>query len=602
MNFVVKGLLLSRHFIFDDKDKYRELSLAYDQRQQKNGCFNPRTVLMSRYQGNLKEGERKENSKRGLSAHLFVCLLESGKPLEGKMIQNALRCLKGDPEPSTYTLALITYAFILAGETELGGTQLDMLLQRATEKDGLLFWNASPGGQSMTLPRFWGFHSSHVEFSSLHTNLVTSNAVDTEIASYGILSLLKLNRQGDSARATSAVRWLVTKMNSNGGFTTIQDSVTALHALTQYASQVGLRDVAMDIHLSSSGWEHAFSLTDESRLVEQTISTPSLPFKFHISSASLTYSVLGAPKSHGMQLNVTEKPNDDNGCYRRTIRACATYYGPTNTSNMALLQVSMISGFKPDENAIKEELLSDNSAVIHWEVEKETGEMAVYLNHLDGKSFCLDVPLLRTVAVKNPKPALIKLFDYFAPEVQDTQVGGETNVRKGRFSSLFKLHLSTLRRVGEDSGGARQHRRVGGFSGVHLPTERDGAVLPSTPHCLPILLPRLHSALFYQEKRDPSPISVFNYKQHSLPIRVIVKESESFKVEGEREKSLCLKEQEAEVVTFDLEFLELGEVNVTILARVDSCHPGVCGPNAILLVSILRLLILLESSSTPGVE
>ena len=86
-----------------------------------------------------------------MSAYVLISLLESGAAVDAKVIENALQCLKGNLKPSTYTLALTTYAFILAKETEVGGIYLDMLLERATEKDGLLFWHASPGGRQIVL-------------------------------------------------------------------------------------------------------------------------------------------------------------------------------------------------------------------------------------------------------------------------------------------------------------------------------------------------------------------------------------------------------------------------------------------------------------------
>ncbi|CAG0909735.1 unnamed protein product, partial [Darwinula stevensoni] len=134
----------------------------------------------------------------------------------------------------------------------------------------------------------------------------------------------------------------------------------ALQALAVYASHEGLGDVAADVRLSSSGWEHAFHLTDRNRLVQQIVSVPSLPGDIKISSAgsgcvlvqaTTRYSAFGGPEKRGMRLTVEERPLDAHGCDRQTIRVCVAHSGPGNASSMALLQVSMLSGFEPGKNA-----------------------------------------------------------------------------------------------------------------------------------------------------------------------------------------------------------------------------------------------------------
>ncbi|CAG0903768.1 unnamed protein product, partial [Darwinula stevensoni] len=106
------------------------------------------------------------------------------------------------------------------------------------------------------------------------------------------------------------------------------------------------------------------------------------------------------------------------------------------------------------------------------------------------------------------------------------------------------------------------------------------SLIVSQPFILDLILP-------YSIKRGeilPLQISIFNYKEHPLPVQIEVKGSESFQVDGDTEKSLCLKEQGKEVVTFDLNFLKLGEVNITVVAQVDFSFPDDCGPKGILAV------------------
>ena len=53
-------------------------------------------------------------------------------------------------------------------------------------------------------------------------------ALNVEMTSYVLLSLVKLGRNEDLLRARSIVRWLSKQRNSEGGFVSTQDTVVAL--------------------------------------------------------------------------------------------------------------------------------------------------------------------------------------------------------------------------------------------------------------------------------------------------------------------------------------------------------------------------------------
>ena len=127
--------------------------------------------------GGLDESEGEEGSETGLSAYVLISLLESGAVVDAKVIESALQCLKSNQKPSTYTLALTTYAFVLAKEKDLGGVYMDKLLQRATEKDGLLYWHASPDGRNVVFLRF----PNETLANNLLITKVTSQRLRSEI-------------------------------------------------------------------------------------------------------------------------------------------------------------------------------------------------------------------------------------------------------------------------------------------------------------------------------------------------------------------------------------------------------------------------------------
>jgi prenyltransferase beta subunit len=57
-------------------------------------------------------------------------------------------------------------------------------------------------------------------------------ALNVEMTSYVLLSLVKLGSNQDLLKARSIVRWLSKQRNSEGGFVSTQDTVVALQVMT----------------------------------------------------------------------------------------------------------------------------------------------------------------------------------------------------------------------------------------------------------------------------------------------------------------------------------------------------------------------------------
>jgi hypothetical protein len=66
-----------------------------------------------------------------------MSLLQSGVPIESKIVNEAINCLSKDKEPSLYTLALVSYAYAAAGKTDLAQESLKKLMGDMKEKSGI---------------------------------------------------------------------------------------------------------------------------------------------------------------------------------------------------------------------------------------------------------------------------------------------------------------------------------------------------------------------------------------------------------------------------------------------------------------------------------
>lgn len=105
-----------------------------------------------------------------------------------------------------------------------------------------------------------------------------SIGLSIEMTAYVILTLLKLGEENLS-EALKAVRWISKQRNSEGGFTSTQDTVLGLEALTKYAMIVHRNNIT-DLSVlvtASKEVDYVYELQDENRVILKQIRLPILP-------------------------------------------------------------------------------------------------------------------------------------------------------------------------------------------------------------------------------------------------------------------------------------------------------------------------------------
>ncbi|KAK7071374.1 endopeptidase inhibitor activity protein [Halocaridina rubra] len=92
----------------------------------------------------------------------------------------------------------------------------------------------------------------------------------------------------------------------------------------------------------------------------------------------------------------------------------------------------------------------------------------------------------------------------------------------------------------------------------------------------------------------PVKISVFNYLDESLPIRVILEPSSEYEIVEDPaaratqlaleagHRSSCIPKQDKVVHTIKIRPLVIGDVNLTVRAFVDELFPEACGPEYVI--------------------
>lgn len=253
-----------------------------------------------------------------------------------------------------------------------------------------------------------------------------------EIGSYVILiaNLLENSQQvaGDfSSQKLSCVRWISKQMNGKGGFISTQDTVMALAALSAFAAGLPRSDVSkLDVQVSD-GQElsETLQVTDENRLLTQQLplKDEQLPAKIEVAASGtgcalvqywLTYNVKNASPSDALNITVNTEPVHHRGeCLKHILSVCISYK-KEGDSNMALVEVEMVSGFIPNKNSLDVLLRNERIGLKRWELDED--KVIFYFDAIGAKPLCFHFRVQQEEEVENVEPGQATVLDYYQPE------------------------------------------------------------------------------------------------------------------------------------------------------------------------------------------
>ncbi|KAM6418117.1 alpha-2-macroglobulin-like protein 1 [Pluvialis apricaria] len=402
--FVVKSFGQARKYIYVDDKNVQDALRWLEQNQLPSGCFATKGSL---FHSSLKGGVDDEIS---LGAYVAAALLELGQPLKGKLMQTTLRCLQQAVHNITniYTEAVLAYAFALAGDYETTQELLYKLEEQAIKSGGHIHWSPKPSSLAST--DFWP----------------DTQSVDIELTAYVLLAYLSKPRvhAGDMTAAAGIVAWLTQQQNAYGGFASTQDTVVALQALAKYAARTFSTSGQALVRVKSQrAFAKTFQVTQQKRLLVQQAALTEVPGQFlvqvHGSSCVFTQTVLRyhepptrAAVTFTLRVN-TELTNCSHANARAvTVRILASYIGSRVTSNMVIMEVSLMSGFIL---APRSRMLLERKSIVK-KIEVKANVVYIYLEKLNDESQTFILQLEQVIQMKNLKPAIIKVYDYYQPE------------------------------------------------------------------------------------------------------------------------------------------------------------------------------------------
>ncbi|XP_077086661.1 alpha-2-macroglobulin-like [Siphateles boraxobius] len=390
--FVMRSFGLAKRFVFIDPDVLQKAKNWLISQQGSKGCFIQQGTL---YHNEMKGGV---GDNVTMTAYIVASLLELGVPVTDPVITNALSCLRPVIENlgNTYATALLAYTFSLAGETttrsQLLKTLKDLDISEATK----VHWSQTTSGSTLAV----------------------------EISSYVLLAVLAVQplTTADLSYANRIVNWLVTQQNPYGGFSSTQDTVVALHALSVYAGKVFSLDGSSTVTVQSSivgGDSYSFDVNRDNRLLYQEKSLKKVPGKYSVKATGTScvsvqvacFYNIPTPVKDTKTLSVEAKVTGDCQPFLM-LNFTVTYNGVKASTNMVLVDIKLLSGFTADTSLLGSP--PQSFAPLVERVDAGDDRVLVYLKGVTkGVPMSYALQLKRVLGVQNLKPAVINIYDYY---------------------------------------------------------------------------------------------------------------------------------------------------------------------------------------------
>ncbi|ROL50863.1 Alpha-2-macroglobulin-like protein 1 [Anabarilius grahami] len=425
--FVLRSFGLAKRFVFIDPNVLQSAKDWIISQQGSNGCFIQQGTL---YHNEMKGGV---GDNVTMTAYIVASLLELGVPVTDPVITNALSCLRPvvGNLGNTYATALLAYTFSLAGETSTRSQLLTSLNNLAISESTKLHWSQTSSGDTLAV----------------------------EISSYVLLAVLTEQplTTATLGYANRIVNWLVTQQNPFGGFSSTQDTVVALHALSVYAAKVFSVESSSTVTVQSSvagGESYSFTVNRDNRLLYQEKPLKNVPGKYTVKAAkSYSFTVnrdnrllyqekplKNVPGKYSVKASGSTCVSVQVACFyniptpvkvARTLSVEAKvkadcrplganlmlnftvkYNGAKATTNMVLVDVKLLSGFTADTSLLGSP--PQSFAPLVERVDSEDDRVLVYLKEVPkGVPMTYTLQLKQVLAVKDLKPAVINVYDYY---------------------------------------------------------------------------------------------------------------------------------------------------------------------------------------------
>ncbi|XP_067663894.1 CD109 antigen-like isoform X3 [Haliotis asinina] len=399
--FVVKTFHQAKPYTFIDDDVLTRAINWMTEKQNTDGSFpEPGRIIHKDMTGGSNKGA-------ALTAYVLIALLENDD-LTGNVQQRinkastkAVQFLENQTPTDDYSLAIITYALQLAGSTK-ADSSFATLNSHAIVKDGFKYWHRPEVKTTQSTHSYWKPPSA-------------KRAIDIEMTAYG---LLIYGEKNDFSGGLNIMKWLASQRNPHGGFSSTQDTVLALQALSEFAKMAYSTNFDIQVSVNSGSSSHQFSVNQNNALVLQSVELSSVPSSVSVQAngagialveVAVFFNVEAEVEEPSFDVNVKLLKEDINSI---TVQTC-TKWLLTGTSGMAIQELGVPSGFEADLDTLtKLKTLK--------RIETPNKKVVLYFDEIGTTPVCLSVTLQRTGLVAKSQPVPVRVYDYYEPTNQVT--------------------------------------------------------------------------------------------------------------------------------------------------------------------------------------
>ncbi|XP_035739692.1 CD109 antigen-like isoform X1 [Vespa mandarinia] len=394
--FVAKSFRQATEYITIDNKVIDEALQWLSNNQAENGSF-PEVGRVSHrdMQGGAAKG-------LALTAFTLIAFLENPNAIEkyrnniNRGVDYIVRNMDGLDDP--YALSICTYVLNLAKHSH--ETNAFYVLQsKALTEDDIKWWS-KPIAKDDKNP----WHS-------------LPSSVDVEMTSYALLTYLRRNLVAESI---PIMKWLVKQRNSEGGFASTQDTVIGIYALAQLGEKLMVKDNSVFLTLVYEGGQNQLNINSRNSMILQKQILPKKTRFVNITVSGNGFAIVQV--SYEYNLNVTgawplftlDPQVDRNSNANHLQLSICSGFVPTkeaNESNMAVMEISLPSGFTVDRDSLPSLEVSQNVK----RVETKNGDTMVvlYFDKMVIHEYCPTVSAYRTHKVAKQKPVPVSIYDYY---------------------------------------------------------------------------------------------------------------------------------------------------------------------------------------------
>ncbi|XP_030052736.1 complement C3 [Microcaecilia unicolor] len=260
----------------------------------------------------------------------------------------------------------------------------------------------------------------------------TSNLYSIEATSYALLALLNLKKFD---LAAPLVRWLTEQRYYGGGYGSTQATIMVYQALAQYLIDVPIHeDINMDVSIELPGrsvptiyrinFENAlFSRTAETKLNQDFTVKASGTGEGTLTVVTVYNALLADKekmcKNFVLSVSVTEIKDPrfkkaEKNLHSVFLEVCTRFIGEVD-STMAILDISMMTGFYPDQEDLDRLANGVDKFISRSEIDK--GNLIIYLDKVSHtEDECLKFRAHQFFEVGLIQPAAVKVYEYYRLE------------------------------------------------------------------------------------------------------------------------------------------------------------------------------------------